>query len=274
MTILQSILLGIIQGITEFVPVSSSGHLVLTPFLFQWEMPATEAFVFNVLVQVASLLAVFIYFKNDLVSIIQAFFMGLIQKQPFLTIESRLGWYIILATIPAGLGGLLLKSQVENAFENPFSTSLFLLGTALLLIIAEKRGKRSRGLDKFTWIDAITMGLFQILAIFPGISRSGATITGAMIRDIDRPSAARFSFLMSIPIMLAAGSLAFLDFIKIPHLTELLPAYIPGFIASAISGYFAIRWLLAFLARSPLFVFAIYCCIFGFLNLTLTFLGH
>jgi undecaprenyl-diphosphatase len=274
MTTLQSIILGIIQGITEFVPVSSSGHLVLTPFIFQWEIPANDAFIFNILVQVASLFAVFIYFKHDLVTIVKSILVGLQQKKPFATLESRLGWYIILATIPAGFAGLMLKNQVESAFNNPFSTSLFLFGTAFLLIVAEKSGKRDRGLDKFTWIDALTMGIFQVLAIFPGISRSGATITGAMIRNLDRPTAARFSFLMLIPIMLAAGALAILDFIRVPHLTELIPAYIPGFITSAISGYFAIRWLLAFLARFPLYAFAIYCCIFGLINLILTIMGH
>ncbi|MBE0408424.1 MAG: undecaprenyl-diphosphatase UppP [Anaerolineales bacterium] len=274
MTILQSIILGIIQGITEFVPISSSGHLVLTPFIFQWELPATESFIFNILVQVASLIAVFVYFKNDLINIIRATFLGIIRREPFAEIEARLGWYIIIATIPAGLVGFLLKDQVESAFGNPLSTSLFMLGTAFLLTIAEKVGRRNRGLNKFSWIDALTMGIFQILAIFPGISRSGATITGAMIRNLDRPSAARFSFLMSIPIMLAAGALTFLDFIKIPHLTDLLPSYIPGFFASAISGYLAIRWLLAFLTRYPLFSFAIYCSIFGIINLLLVFLGH
>lgn len=274
MTLFQSILLGIIQGITEFVPVSSSGHLVLTPFLLRWEMPATENFIFNILVQVASLVAVFAYFKNDLISIIQATLKGIWIKQPLVTIEARLGWYIVLATIPAGSVGFLLKDQVEYAFGSPLSTSIFLFGTAILLMVAEKSGKRNRSLEKITWFDALTMGIFQILAIFPGISRSGATITGGMIRNLDRTTAARFSFLMSIPIMLAAGVLAMVEFFKIPHLTELLPAFIPGFVASAISGYLAIRWLLAFLARYPLFVFAIYCCVFGLINLTLVLLGH
>ena len=274
MTIYQTIILGIVQGITEFLPISSSGHLVLTPFLCRWEMPPTETFIFNILVQVASLIAVFAYFRNDLVNIIRATFEGIWKKEPLATTESRLGWYIILATIPAGGMGYLLKEQVESAFGSPLSTSIFLICTALLLGLAEISGKRNRNLEDFSWIDGLTMGFFQILAIFPGISRSGATITGGMIRHLDRITAARFSFLMSIPIMLAAGTMAMVDFLKIPHLAELLPAFIPGFVASAISGYLAIRWLLAFLTRYPLFIFIIYCSIFGLFNLILVLLGH
>lgn len=267
MTLLQSIILGIIQGITEFLPISSSGHLVLVPYLLNWQIDTQAAFVFDVLVQVATLIAVFAYFWHDLVKIIRAFLQGIWQRQPFAEAESRLGWYIILATIPAGLAGLLIKDVVEQAFGSPLMVAIFLLGTALLLVIAEQLGQRSHKTTELNWADALVIGLFQILAIFPGVSRSGSTITGGMLRRLDRPAAARFSFLISIPIMLAAGLLATLDLIKIPGLGGLLLTYLAGFIAAAITGYLSIRWLLKYLTQRSLYGFAIYCAAFGLLNL-------
>ncbi|MCK4976502.1 MAG: hypothetical protein KAS36_06195, partial [Anaerolineales bacterium] len=144
MTIIQSILLGIIQGLTEFLPISSSGHLVIVPHLLGWEIPIREAFIFDVLVQVATLIAVFAYFWNDLVEISKAFLLGMKRKQPFDDPQSKLGWYIIVATIPAGILGLVLKDVVESAFSNPTITGIFMLVTAFLLLIAEFVGKRNR----------------------------------------------------------------------------------------------------------------------------------
>ena len=259
MNIFQSIILGIVQGITEFLPVSSSAHLVIVPYLFEWDIPPMQAFVFDVLVQVASLVGVFAFFWRDLTAIIRAMFSGIITKQPFAEPEARLGWLLILASIPAGLAGLLLKDQVERVFNSPSVTAFFLLITAALLMIAERVGKRNRSMESLSWKDSVIIGIFQAIAIFPGISRSGSTITGGMVRDLERPSAARFAFLMSIPIMLAAGLLGGLDLLKIPDLASLLPVFIPGFITSAVVSYFAIGWLLRFLNRYPLYVFAIYC---------------
>lgn len=259
MTILQSIILGIIQGITEFVPVSSSGHLVLTPFVFGWNLPEQDAFVFNVLVQVGTIVAVIIYFWKDLLEIARFFIAGLVKRQPFGTLQSRLGWYILLATLPAGLVGVLLKDVVEQAFNSPVATAIFLLLTALLLVMAERAGGRQRNMAHLTWKDALIIGIFQILALFPGVSRSGSTITGGMVCNLDRPTAARFSFLMSIPIMLAAGLLALIDLFQIPNFTQFLPTLMTGFITSTIAGIAAIHWLLRFLARRPLYIFAAYC---------------
>ena len=267
MTIIQSILLGIIQGLTEFLPISSSGHLVIIPHLLGWEIPIREAFIFDVLVQVATLIAVFAYFWNDLVEISKAFLLGMKRKQPFDDPQSKLGWYIIVATIPAGILGLVLKDVVESAFSNPTITGIFMLVTAFLLLIAEFVGKRNRKMKQLDWKDAIWIGLFQSFALFPGISRSGATITGGMTRDLERPASARFSFLISIPIMLVAGLAAMADLSKVPDLTSLLPTYIPGFIAAAITGYLAIRWLLGYLTNHPLYVFSIYCALLGLITL-------
>lgn len=259
MTIIQAIILGIIQGLTEFLPVSSSAHLVIIPYLLGWKLDEAVVFPFDVLVQLGSLAAVIYFFRRDLWEILNAVWNGLRSRKPFGSPAARLGWLLVLATIPAGVIGLLIKDLVEAVFKDAQVTALFLLVTALLLIVAEKVGKRSRGVASLTWKDALWIGFAQALALFPGISRSGATISGGMSRNLDRSAAARFSFLMSIPVILAAGAFSLLDLFDIPNLPSFLPAIASGFIAAAVVGYFAIRWLLAFLTRRPLYVFAAYC---------------
>ncbi len=269
MTIFQSILLGIIQGITEFLPVSSSAHLVLTPYLLNWNIPEQDAFLFDVLVQVATLAAVIAYYWRDLTAIVVAVVRGLIQRKPFASVEARLGWLIVLGIIPAGVIGLALKDQVEAAFHSPTATALFLLVTAAFLLVAERLGRRGGNLEALTWKDALWIGFFQAAAIFPGVSRSGATITGGMTRNLQRPAAARFSFLLMIPIMLAAGLLAAGDLLQAPNLGALLPVFLPGFLASAVTGYLAIRWLIGYLSSHSLKVFAFYCAALAALTLLL-----
>lgn len=274
MTLLQSIVLGIVQGLTEFLPISSSGHLVIVPYLLGWKIPAEDAFIFDVLVQVATLLAVFAYFWKDLIVIARAFFRGIKRGQPFANPFSRLGWLLIAATIPAAVIGFLFKGAVERAFTSPLVTAFFLLVTAVLLLIAEFVGRRTRRLNHLTWQDAFWIGIFQALALFPGISRSGATITGGMTHNLERTSAARFSFLMAIPIMLAAGSLATLDLLRVPNLGNILPTFVPGFLTAGVVGYLAIRWLLRYLTRHPLYVFAAYCTLLAGVTLAAYYLFH
>jgi len=272
MTILQAIFLGIIQGLTEFLPVSSSAHLVITPFLLGWKFPEAEAFAFDVIVQVGTLVAVFAYFGRDLLEIIRSVLTGLWRRQPFYNTYARLGWLIVLATIPAGIIGLAFKDLVEAAFSSPSATGLFLFVTAFLLLLAEKLGKRDRNLDKLNWIDALWIGFFQAVAIFPGVSRSGSTISAGVFRDLERPAAARFSFLMSIPVMLLAGMLATFDLVKAGGLAQHLPMLVAGFVTSALVGYLAIRWLLAYLVKGSLKLFAWYCCTVGAITLLVFFL--
>lgn len=271
MTIFQSILLGLVQGLTEFLPISSSGHLVIIPYLLGWDIPAGTAFIFDVLVQVATLIAVIGYFWKDLVVIAKAMLSDLWHKHPFHSQDSRLGWLILLACVPAGIAGITIKNIVEASFASPIATSFFLFGTAILLLIAEKLGSRKRELADINWIDAIWVGIFQALAIFPGLSRSGATISGGMLRNMQRPAAARFSFLMSIPIMLAAGLLAGVDLVQMANVTEQLLVFIPGFITAAVTGYLTIRWLLGYLTRRPLYVFSIYCAVMATLTILVYF---
>lgn len=261
MTLLQALIQGIVQGLTEFLPVSSSAHLVIIPYLLNWSLDPQKAFVFNVLVQLGTLVAVIIYFWKDLIAIFKATFDGLKTRQPFETNESRLGWYIVLATIPAGLAGLLLKSKVEAAFNSPVLTAVLLFGTAILLTAAEVFSKKEKAIHQLTWLDALLIGLFQAFAIFPGISRSGSTVSGGLFKGYTREAAARFSFLLSIPIMLAAGLLSILDLIKADFFLDFLPTMLLGFVIAGLVGYLSIRWLLAYLKKNTLFGFALYCAV-------------
>lgn len=263
MSFLQSLILGIVQGLTEFLPVSSSAHLVLVPYIFNWSIPESQIFPFDVLVQLGTLVAVIIYFWKDLWCIIKAFVIGIIQRKPFAEADARMGWYLVLATIPAGLAGIFLKDNVEAAFNDPKLTAFFLFITAIFLVAAEFFGRRTRQLEKMNWKDALWMGVFQAFSIFPGISRSGSTITGGMTRNFDRPAAARFAFLMSIPIMLAAGVFSLPDLGDIPDLGSFLPILILGFITAGVVGYLSIHWLLSFLTKRSLIYFAAYCVLLG-----------
>jgi undecaprenyl-diphosphatase len=267
MTLLQSIILGIVQGATEFLPISSSGHVVLVPHLFGWNIPVQDAFIFNIMVQAATLIAVFSYFWQDISNIISSSWHALVKKQLFSDLDARLGLFIILATIPAGIVGITLNNFFEQIFANPLFAAIFLLGTAILLIIAERAGKRDRTLDDINWKDVLWIGAFQILALLPGISRSGATITGGMLKDFDRPAAARFSFLISIPLMMAAGAKATYEFIALPNTAAAVPIYLAGCIAAAIVGYLSIKWLMRFLNERSLYWFAGYCVVFATINL-------
>jgi undecaprenyl-diphosphatase len=256
--LLHALLLGIIEGLTEFVPVSSTAHLLIAQYLLG--LPADDfAFAFNVLVQLGALLALIFYFARDWLALIKAFFAA-----PFSTPENRLAWYIIIASIPALAAGFLLRHVVEGLFKTPLlEACIRLISAAILLALAEFFGKRLRHLDSMTWFDALIVGLFQVLAVFPGASRSGSTISGGMLRGFDRPAAARFAFLMSVPVMLAAGGYEALGVMKMPGLGSFLPGLIVGFIAAAIVGWLSIRWLLNYLNKHSLYVFAAYCAILG-----------
>lgn len=263
MTFLQAVILGIVQGLTEFIPVSSSGHLVLVPHFLGWEFSRSQAFIFDVLVQWGTLFAVFIYFWKDLTTIASAFVRGIGVRKPFTDPDARMGWYLVLATLPAVVAGLTCKDLIEHAFASAKMTGVFLLGTAVLLVIAETIGHRNRSMEQVTWQDSLWIGCSQVLALLPGISRSGATIAGGMTRHLDRSSAARFSFLMSVPVMLGAGVVAFKDLADLPAADEFILPLLVGFLAAMVSGYIAIRWLIAYLSRHSLYLFAVYCTILG-----------
>ncbi|MDX9848905.1 MAG: undecaprenyl-diphosphatase UppP [Anaerolineaceae bacterium] len=259
MTIWQAFILGIIQGLTEFLPISSSGHLVIAPFLLGWSIPEEQVFTFDVLVQMGTLIAVILYFWKYLWKIVVAVLKGILEKKPFGSQDAKLGWLVVLSTIPAILGGLFLKDQVEAAFQSVQITAIFLLITALLLWVAERLSQQVNRMEDLSTLDAFIIGCFQVLAIFPGLSRSGSTISGGILRKLKREEAAKFSFLMSIPVMLGAGVMSMNDLIQVPDLSEFLPVLLVGLITSAVVGFLSIHWLLKFLNNNKLGLFSIYC---------------
>jgi undecaprenyl-diphosphatase len=269
MSLLQACLLGIVQGITEFLPVSSSAHLVLMPWALGWRIDPQAVFIFDILVQEGTLVAVVLYFWRDLVSLFRRAVVGLVRRQPFEDPQARLAWLLVVASLPAALLGILLKDIVETAFHSPMVVSGFLLGTAAILLVSERLGTRHREMMSLSVRDAAWIGAAQAMALFPGISRSGATIAAGLVRGLRRPDAARFSFLLSVPVMLGAGLVALTDLARAPDALARTPALLAGFAAAAVSGFLAIRWLLSFLARRPLTVFAVYCGVVGFVGLTL-----
>jgi undecaprenyl-diphosphatase len=258
MTVFHAFLLGIVQGLTEFIPVSSTAHLLITQTILN--IPANdEIFSFLVIVQLGTLVSLFAFYWKDLLFIAKA---TLDFRRA--TLERNLGIYIVVATIPALIMGYLLKDAVEAMFQQPMlQASIRLFSAAILLTLAESLTKKNRNLDSMTWLDALVVGLFQIIAVFPGASRSGSTISGGMFRGFDRPSAARFAFLMSVPVMLAAGGYEMLDVIQMPNLGVFLPLLAVGFVTAAIVGWFAIKWLIGYLSKHSLYVFAGYCAILG-----------
>jgi undecaprenyl-diphosphatase len=274
MSLLHAALLGIIQGLTEFIPVSSTAHLLIGQKLLG--LPADEAmFSFLVLVQIGTIVSLLIYFWNDLTSILIDTFKNLRGLKEFSALppNAKMGWYILIATIPALLAGYLLKDAVEALFRLPLlEAAIRLFAAAILLSLAEWLGKKDRQLDTMTWLDALIVGLFQIIAVFPGASRSGSTISGGMLRGFDRPSAARFAFLMSVPVMLAAGAYEMLDVVRMPGLMEFLPALAVGFVTAAIVGWLAVHWLLRYLANHSLYAFSAYCAVIGTIAIVFHFI--
>lgn len=274
MTIFQAILLGIIQGLTEFIPVSSTAHLLLAQRFLGLNIPHDLAFSFDVLVQLGTLLALVVYFWKDLWAIVVGVWQALRRGRPFEGETARLGWLIVLATLPGLVAGYLFKDWVERLFRDPLAEAAIRLGlSAVLLAAAERYSRQDRHLPALTWVDAVWIGLAQVLSVIPGASRSGTTISGGLVRHLDRPAAARFAFLMSVPIMLAAGGYQSLELIQTPHVAEFLPTILAGFVAATVVGYLAIRWLLRYLAHHPLYVFSIYCALVSLAALTLRLLA-
>jgi undecaprenyl-diphosphatase len=258
MTILHSLLFGLVEGLTEFVPISSTAHMLFLQRLLG--IPASDdMFSFLVIIQLGAIAALLVYFRNEFWLLITS-----LVARPFSTAENRQAWFIVFATIPALLAGFLLKDLVKGLFADPLAEAATrFLTAAAILAIAERLGRRNRPLASMTWLDAIFVGAFQVLAVFPGASRSGAAIGGGMLRNLDRSAATRFAFLMSAPVMLAAGAYETLGVLQRGGLVSLLPALPWGLLVAAASGWFSIRWLIGFVGRHRLYSFAAYCTVLG-----------
>lgn len=270
MDLVQALVLGIVQGATEYLPVSSSAHLVLVPAVLGWKFDADTQFIFDILVQLGTLLGVFAYFWRDLWMVASDMIKAALQKAPLSLPGARLGWMVGVATVPATIIGLAFKDDIKGLFHSPSVSVGFLWLTAILLASAELAARKPRTGPEAQNIGAGRAGLIgfaQALALFPGVSRSGSTITMAMWTGMSRPEAARFSFLMSVPVMLGAAILAVDDLLAKPGLLgEMLMPLLVGFAAAAVTGYLVIRWFLAFLGKQRLWVFAGYCAVIATLG--------
>lgn len=268
MDIIQAIILGVVQGLTEFIPISSSAHLVLVPWALGWDRPGL---LFDTMLHWGTLIAVLGYFWRDWIAIVRGFWRSLTTPGPWRNAaggrladpNSRLAWGIILGTLPAVVLALLFEDFFESLFETPMAVAGFLLVTAAILIVSERFGRRVRDLPTLNIPDALVIGLAQAAAIAPGISRSGATIAAGLGRGLTREAAARFSFLLSTPAIVGAGVLQLLDLLSAGGSSLPLAAVVAGFVAAAASGYLCIKFLLAYLRRGKLYVFAAYCAIVG-----------
>ncbi len=251
MTPLQAIALGIIQGLSEFLPISSSAHLTLAPWLFGWEDPGLA---FDVALHFGTLLAVLWYFRMEWLQLIKAAF-GIVTSGRIETPEKRRVVYLIVATIPGAIGGFLLQSRAEAAFRSPELIAIALISIGIVLWAVDKAVDQRRILGEMRWIDALLIGLSQVVALIPGVSRSGSTITTARGLRFDRESAAEFSFLMSMPIIAAA---VVLEGPKALHAGGLTNELMSGVVASAISGWLAISILMRYVSRHSYGIFAFY----------------
>src|SRR5258707_1473945 len=207
MNITEAIVLGLVQGLTEFIPVSSTAHLLIVPVLLGWGDPGAAA---SAVIQFGTLLAAIIYFFRDIVRLTAGFFRGIVTRRPLADVDSREAWLVVIGTIPIVILGLLFKKHIESTFRGLWIVTTMVIVVAILMQIAEAYAKRrqERGFDDMTVMDSIVIGLGQCLALIPGSSRSGSTIMPAIFRGIDPPTAARYSILLSIPAVRRAGVLA------------------------------------------------------------------
>jgi len=258
MTVLQSIILGLVQGLTEFLPISSSGHLVLFQQFFGLQ---EGVLTFDVMVHIGTLVAVFAVFWEDIVAIL---------KKPW----QKLTWLIIVATIPTGVMGLLFKDFFDRLFASGESLGFEFIATGFIIWFADRVRVRDKGIAEMSNFDAVFVGVMQGIAILPAVSRSGLTIAGALFRGIDRETAARFSFLVSIPAIAGAALLDLKD-LPVAELTAqatVLPL-ITGPVVAAISGYFAIKFMLRLLQRGSMRGFSYYVWALGALVIILQLAG-
>ncbi len=272
--ILQSLVLGIVQGLGEFLPISSTAHLILAPYFFGWPDPGLS---FDIALHIGTLIAVLAYFYSDWIKIFNLAIDNLKLKKEISSDSLSRGrgimnnrnifWFLVVATIPGVLAGYFLEEKAETVFRHPLiiASTLFIVG--LILYLADKKAKKIKNLENITRDDAFIIGAAQALAIIPGVSRSGATITAGLFTGFDRVSAARFSFLLSTPIIFGAAAL------KIPHLIQegINVPIVIGILTSAISGYLAIKYLLKFIEKASYKIFFWYRLILAVIILVFYF---
>ncbi|MEI7824494.1 MAG: undecaprenyl-diphosphatase UppP [Chlorobiaceae bacterium] len=268
MTLFEAITLGIVQGLTEFLPISSTAHLRIIPALAGWNDPGAA---FTAIVQIGTLVAVLVYFWKDIAVIVKAVIMGIIRRNPLENSDSKMGWMIVAGTLPIVILGILFKSEIETSLRSLYWVSGALIGLAIVLSLAErkiqtkiKKGLPLKSMDEIGWTEAILIGLAQSVALIPGSSRSGVTITGGLFLDLDRETAARFSFLLSLPSVFAA---ALLELYQTWHIiassSENMTNILSATFAAGIVGYASIAFLINYLKNHTTNIFIAYRLVAG-----------
>ncbi len=271
MDILQAIILGLVQGITEFLPISSSGHLRLAPAVFGWQDPGAA---FTAVIQLGTLLAVLIYFRKDLGHAIVAWAKSFRRtKGTHLSHDEVMGWAIFVGTIPIAILGYLLRHQIEGSFRSLYVVAAMLIGIGILMGIAEFVGSRRKALADVTVRDGLVVGLWQCIALIPGASRSGSTMTGALFLGFDRATAAKFSFLLSVPSIFLAAVFQVSQHREVFTGALAMPAVVAN-ITSFLSGYAAIAFLIKFLQTQTSWIFIAYRILLGIALLGLLSQGY
>ncbi|MGR6320377.1 undecaprenyl-diphosphate phosphatase [Micromonospora soli] len=273
MTWVEAIVLGIVQGLTEFLPVSSSGHLRITSAIFFGRDAGAS---FTAVTQLGTEAAVLIYFFKDIWRIVRTWFLGLVDRSVRASLDYRMGWYVIIGTIPIGLFGLLFKDQIRTAGRNLWLISFTLIFFAMVLAFAEYWGRQTRTLENFRMRDGVIMGFAQAMALIPGVSRSGGTLTAGLLLNLTRETAARYSFLLAIPAVVISGVFSIPDVFEPSAPGTAAPSGAQMVVATAIAfaiGYAAIAWLLRYVAHHTLYLFVLYRVALGSLVLCLLLTG-
>jgi undecaprenyl-diphosphatase len=268
MSVLQAIVLGLVQGLTEFLPISSSGHLLIVPAFAGWEDPGAA---FTAVIQLGTMAAVLLFFRVDLARIARAWLAEL--RIPFArrSTDANLGWFIVLGTIPIVIFGFLFRNQIESGARSLYLVGTMLIAFSFVMLAAERAGSRRRPLDTINGRDGIFIGVWQAFALIPGVSRSGATISAGLFRNFDRTAAARYSFLLSVPAVVLSGLFELKD-IGGEGSVGFVPTAVATLVAFA-SGYAAIAWLLRYLANHSLGIFIAYRIPLGILVIALAASG-
>lgn len=260
MNLIHAIILGVIQGLTEFLPISSTAHLIIIPWLLHWDTPGL---MFDTSVHLGTLIAVLIYFKKDIWELIRGFFTTFTKKRDYKNQYQRLSWLIFIGIIPAGICGVLFEDKVETVLRSPYVIVFTLITLAIILFIADRFGKKSREIEKLNLYDSLIIGFCQAIALIPGVSRSGITMTAGLFVNLSRTASARFSFLLGAPIIAAGGIFELKDILKLTLTPDMIYYFILGFLSSGISGYLCIKFLLRYLQNNSFNIFIFYRILLG-----------
>jgi undecaprenyl-diphosphatase len=261
MNLFQSIVLGIVQGLTEFLPISSSAHLRIVPAVLGWEDPGAA---FTAVCQLGTEAAVLIFFRVELWSILTKWLRALRDRELRSHPDVRVGWFLIVATIPIGILGFIFRDQIETGARNLWLIGTVLIVFALVLGYADAHGRHNRDIDELSRRDGVLIGLAQSLSLIPGVSRSGATMSAGLLLGLQRPAAARFSFLLAVPAVVASGLFELKDVISgDKHVNAPLGNTLVATAVAFVIGYMAIRWFLRYLANHSVRVFVIYRLVLG-----------